>query len=160
MLSKLVNKLPALNPLPPGVVQQPAGDAEIMGEIFGRFGTALALAVMCIYAILVLLYNNFLHPLTIMVALPLSLGGTLLGLMIAQKALGFICADRNCAVAGSCDKKLYLASRLYDNQPGRRQATVSSSNSGWYVSAATNFDDLPCYSCGNSTLGTGDWGGG
>lgn len=83
-----VNKLPALNPLPSGVVQQPAGDAEIMGEIFGRFGTALALAVMCIYAILVLLYNNFLHPLTIMVALPLSLGGALLGLMIAQKALG------------------------------------------------------------------------
>ena len=83
-----VDKLPALNPLPPEVVRQSAGDAEIMQEIFGRFGTALALAVMCIYAILVLLYNNFLHPLTIMVALPLSLGGALLGLMIAQKSLG------------------------------------------------------------------------
>jgi hydrophobe/amphiphile efflux-1 (HAE1) family protein len=83
-----VKKLPALNPLPPGVVEQSAGDAKIMGEIFGRFGTALALAVMCIYAILVLLYNSFLHPLTIMVALPLSLGGALIGLMIAQKALG------------------------------------------------------------------------
>jgi hydrophobe/amphiphile efflux-1 (HAE1) family protein len=83
-----VDKLPALNPLPPEVVRQSAGDAEIMQEIFGRFGTALALAIMCIYAILVLLYNNFLHPLTIMVALPLSLGGALLGLMIAQKALG------------------------------------------------------------------------
>ena len=83
-----VNKLPALNPLPFGVEQQPAGDAEIMEEIFSRFGYALALGVMCIYAILVLLYNNFLHPLTIMVALPLSIGGALLGLMIAQKALG------------------------------------------------------------------------
>jgi len=83
-----VNQLPALNPLPPGVVQQQAGDAEIMQEIFGRFGTALALAILCIYAILVLLYNNFFHPLTIMVALPLSLGGTLLALMFAQKALG------------------------------------------------------------------------
>ncbi len=83
-----VNKLPALNPLPPGVVQQSAGDADIMQEIFSRFGTALALGVMSIYAILVLLYNGFLHPLTIMVALPLSIGGALLGLMIAQKALG------------------------------------------------------------------------
>lgn len=83
-----VNKLPALNPLPPGVVQQSAGDADIMQEIFSRFGTALALGVMSIYAILVLLYNSFLHPLTIMVALPLSMGGALLGLMIAQKALG------------------------------------------------------------------------
>ncbi|AFZ30084.1 acriflavin resistance protein [Gloeocapsa sp. PCC 7428] len=83
-----VNQLPALNPLPSGVVQQQAGDAEIMQEIFGRFGTALALAILCIYAILVLLYNNFFHPFTIMVALPLSLGGTLLALMFAQKALG------------------------------------------------------------------------
>lgn len=83
-----VQKLPAMNPLPPGVVQQSAGDAEIMQEIFGRFGGALALGVMCIYAVLVLLYNNFLHPLTIMAALPFSLGGALLGLMIAQKALG------------------------------------------------------------------------
>ncbi len=83
-----VDKLPALNPLPPDVLRQSAGDAEIMQEIFGRFGTALALAIMCIYAILVLLYNSFLHPLTIMVALPLSLGGALLGLLMAQKALG------------------------------------------------------------------------
>lgn len=83
-----VNQLPALNPLPPGVVQQQTGDADIMQEIFGRFGTALALAILCIYAILVLLYNNFFHPFTIMVALPLSLGGTLLALMFAQKALG------------------------------------------------------------------------
>ncbi len=83
-----VRKLPAMNPLPPGVVEQPAGDAEIMGEIFARFGTAVGIAVLCIYAILVLLYNNFLHPLTIMVALPLSFGGALIGLLIAQKALG------------------------------------------------------------------------
>ena len=83
-----VRKLPAMNPLPPGVVEQPAGDAKIMGDIFSRFGLALGAAVMFIYAILVLLYNNFLHPLTIMVALPLSIGGALLGLIIAQKALG------------------------------------------------------------------------
>jgi hydrophobe/amphiphile efflux-1 (HAE1) family protein len=83
-----VRKLPAMNPLPSGVVEQPAGDAEIMGEIFARFGTAVAVAVLCIYAILVLLYNNFLHPVTIMVALPLSFGGALIGLLIAQKALG------------------------------------------------------------------------
>ena len=83
-----VKKLPAMNPLPPGVVEQSAGDAKIMGDIFDRFGTAVGLAVMCIYAILVLLYNNFLHPVTIMAALPLSLGGALIGLLIAQKALG------------------------------------------------------------------------
>ncbi|PMB35004.1 ABC transporter permease [Fischerella thermalis BR2B] len=83
-----VTALPALKNLPPGVKLQNSGDAKIMAEIFGRFGGALALALMFIYAILVLLYNNFLHPVTIMAALPFCLGGTLIGLLVAQKALG------------------------------------------------------------------------
>ncbi|MEO1560938.1 MAG: efflux RND transporter permease subunit, partial [Cyanobacteria bacterium J06632_19] len=83
-----VNQLSAMKNLPADVMRRSAGDAEIMEEIFGRFGAALGLAVMMIYAILVILYNNFLHPITIMVALPLCLGGTLLALLIAQKALG------------------------------------------------------------------------
>ena len=83
-----INQLPTMENLPDGVSQRPSGSAEIMREIFGRFGGALGLAVLMIYAILVLLYNNFLHPVTIMVALPLCLGGTLIALMVSQKALG------------------------------------------------------------------------
>ncbi|MGK7900531.1 MAG: efflux RND transporter permease subunit [Hormoscilla sp.] len=74
--------------LPEEVEQQPSGDAKIMRDIFTRFGSALGMGVLCIYAILVLLYNNFIYPFTIMVALPLSLGGALLALMITQKELG------------------------------------------------------------------------
>jgi multidrug efflux pump subunit AcrB len=74
--------------LPDGVTQQPAGDGEIMKEIFGRFALALATAILLIYAVLVLLYNNFLHPVTVMAALPLSIGGALLGLLVAQKPMG------------------------------------------------------------------------
>jgi multidrug efflux pump subunit AcrB len=77
-----------MNPLPDGVAQEPDGNAKIMSDIFGRFGSALAFAVFCIYGILVLLYNNFLYPLAILVALPLSVGGALLGLLITQKELG------------------------------------------------------------------------
>ncbi|WP_445634649.1 efflux RND transporter permease subunit [Nostoc sp. DSM 114161] len=83
-----INKLPAMQNLPPGVVQQPSGSAKIMQDIFSRFGSALGLALMSIYAILVLLYNNFLHPLSIMAALPFCLGGTLVALMVGQKPLG------------------------------------------------------------------------
>ncbi|MEM9218479.1 MAG: efflux RND transporter permease subunit [Cyanobacteria bacterium P01_F01_bin.150] len=83
-----VNALPAMQNLPPGVDQQPSGDAEIMRDVFTRFGTALGTAILCIYAILVLLYNGFLHPMTIMVALPLSIGGALMGLLVGQKELG------------------------------------------------------------------------
>jgi multidrug efflux pump subunit AcrB len=83
-----VDGLPAMNPLPADVFQQPSGDAEIMIDIFTEFLGALSLAVLFIYAILVLLYDNFLYPLTILVALPLSVGGALLGLLITQKELG------------------------------------------------------------------------
>ena len=83
-----VNELPTMQNLPAGVTQQPAGDAEIMRDIFTRFGLALATAVLMIYAVLVLLYNNFIHPVAVMAALPLSVGGALMGLLIAQKPLG------------------------------------------------------------------------
>ncbi len=83
-----VNALPTMQNLPAGVTQEPSGDAEIMRDIFSRFLLALGTAVLMIYSVLVLLYNNFLYPFTIMVALPLSLGGALAGLMITQKSLG------------------------------------------------------------------------
>ncbi len=118
-----VQALPAINPLPPGVVQQAAGDADIMQEIFARFGSALLLALLCIYAILVLLYNNFLHPLTIMVALPLSLGGALLGLMIVQKALGIYALIGIVLLMGIVTKNsiLLVDYALINQQEGKSQ---------------------------------------
>ena len=83
-----VRDLPAMDPLPPEVSETPSGEAEIMEDVFNRFLSALGLAVLSIYAILVLLYNNFLYPVTILVALPLSVGGALLALLITQKTLG------------------------------------------------------------------------
>ena len=87
---KQVRALPAMNPLPPGITEEPipGGDAEIMQDIFSRFSQALALGILSIYAILVLLYNNFLYPLAILVALPMSVGGAFLALLITQKELG------------------------------------------------------------------------
>ncbi|MGK7931217.1 MAG: efflux RND transporter permease subunit [Microcystaceae cyanobacterium] len=82
-----VRNLPAMNPLPSDVEEVPFGDAKIMRDIFTRFFSALGLAVLAIYAILVLLYGNFLYPIAIMASMPLSIGGALLGLLIAQKEL-------------------------------------------------------------------------
>jgi multidrug efflux pump subunit AcrB len=83
-----IRELPAIKSMPPSVSEEPAGDAKIMRDIFTRFGSALGLAILSIYAILVLLYNSFLYPLGILVSLPLSIGGTLFALLITQKELG------------------------------------------------------------------------
>jgi hydrophobe/amphiphile efflux-1 (HAE1) family protein len=83
-----VHDLPALKNLPPTVNEERFGNAKIMGELFSNVGLALSAAVLFIYAVLVLLFGDFLHPLTIMMALPFSLGGAFLGLLITQKELG------------------------------------------------------------------------
>ncbi len=81
-----VQKLPAIVNLPPGVRIVEVGDAEVMGELFASFGLAMLTGVLCIYIVLVLLFKDFLHPVTILAALPLSLGGAFVGLLLAQKS--------------------------------------------------------------------------
>jgi multidrug efflux pump subunit AcrB len=81
-----VEKLPSIQNLPAGVKQLALGDAEVMGELFASFGLAMLTGVLCIYIVLVLLFKDFLHPFTILAALPLSLGGAFVGLLIADKS--------------------------------------------------------------------------
>ncbi|NJM43213.1 MAG: efflux RND transporter permease subunit, partial [Brachymonas sp.] len=81
-----VAELPAIKELPPGVRQVEIGDAEVMAELFASFGLAMLTGVLCIYIVLVLLFKAFLQPITILMALPLSLGGAFIGLLIAQKS--------------------------------------------------------------------------
>jgi HAE1 family hydrophobic/amphiphilic exporter-1 len=86
--TRLVSELPIMRNLPPGVRENSTGDAEIMAELFGSFTVALATGIGLVYLVLVLLFGGVLQPLTIMSALPLSLGGALMALLLAQKALG------------------------------------------------------------------------
>ena len=82
-----ISQLPSLQNLPAGVEQDELGDAEAMTELFQSFGLAMLTGVVCIYFVLVLLFKDFLQPVTILVALPLSLGGAFLGMLIAHKPL-------------------------------------------------------------------------
>jgi multidrug efflux pump subunit AcrB len=81
-----VKELPSMKSLPAGVTVREVGDAEVMGELFASFGLAMLTGVICIYIVLVLLFKDLLHPVTILAALPLSLGGAFVGLLIAQKS--------------------------------------------------------------------------
>ncbi len=85
-VTRQVAELPAIKNLPAGVKVVTIGDAEMMGELFASFGLAMLTGVLCIYIVLVLLFKDFLHPVTILAALPLSLGGAFVGLLIAQKS--------------------------------------------------------------------------
>jgi HAE1 family hydrophobic/amphiphilic exporter-1 len=92
-LSEIVNpvteELKKMN-LPPGVKYQFQGQAERMKDSFKNMGQAMLLAVIFIYLILASQFEHFLHPLTIMVALPLSFAGAFLGLFLANQELGLM----------------------------------------------------------------------
>ena len=126
----LTNELPALQTLPADVQQQPAGDAEIMTEIFSRFLLALGTAVLMIYAVLVLLYNNFLYPFAVMAALPLSIGGAFLGLLVTQKPLGLFALIGMVLLMGLVTKNAILlvdyALMAKSHGKSRRQAVIEA----------------------------------
>ncbi len=73
--------------LPPGLSLRTAGDAEAMQEMIGQFTTMLILAVLLIYMVLAAQFESFMHPLTVMLALPFSLTGALGALWLAGMTL-------------------------------------------------------------------------
>jgi len=81
-----VQNLPSILNLPAGVKQINIGDAEMMGELFASFGLAMLIGVLCIFIVLILLFKDFLQPITILVALPLSFGGGFVALLLADKS--------------------------------------------------------------------------
>ena len=85
-VSSAVQTLPSLLNLPTGLRQINMGDAEMMAELFGSFGLAMLTGVLCIFIVLVLLFKEFLQPITILAALPLSFGGGFVALLLAGKA--------------------------------------------------------------------------
>lgn len=79
--------LPSLQNLPPGVIKTTVGDAEAMEELFGSFALAITTGILCIYVVLVLLFHAWALPVTILVALVLSVPGAILALFVTGKDL-------------------------------------------------------------------------
>lgn len=77
----IVSNLPAIRQLPASVISKPAGDSERMEELLGSFTLAISSAIVLLFFVLALLFSGFIQPVTILTALPLSLGGAL-GLLI------------------------------------------------------------------------------
>ncbi len=78
--------LPSLKSLPTGVHFVEQGELQRMSELFTSFGTAMAIGIFCIYAVLVLLFHDFLQPATILSALPLAMGGALISLWLTHQS--------------------------------------------------------------------------
>ena len=76
--------------LPVGYRVTMGGDAEQLGDTASSAGSALLLAVVFIYLVLASQFGSFLQPVAIMMSLPFSLMGVLLGLMIGGSTLNMM----------------------------------------------------------------------
>lgn len=86
-IEQLVQSLPGVRKLPDGVNQTVAGDAEEMGELAAGFGSSMLIGLLCVYMVLVLLLKDFLQPVTILMALALSIPGAFLALFLTGSSL-------------------------------------------------------------------------
>ena len=73
--------------LPTGVSIAYDGQIRMMEETNGNMGTALLLGIVFIYIVLASQFESFIHPLTIMLTLPLAFVGAFLGLFMAGTTL-------------------------------------------------------------------------
>ena len=82
-----IEALPTLAHLPRGVRRVDQGDAKYMNELFTNFLLAMITGVLMVFAVLVLLFARVLQPITILSALPLSIGGAVIALALTGNSL-------------------------------------------------------------------------
>jgi multidrug efflux pump subunit AcrB len=77
-----IHALPALKNLPEGVHLVETGNTQFMTELYVNFLLAIGAGVLMVFAVLVLLFVRVFQPITILSALPLSLGGAVIALLL------------------------------------------------------------------------------
>jgi len=95
-VTRQVMQLPAIQNLPPEVQVKETGDSEARAELFTSFASAMLVGALLIYAVLVLLFKDFLQPVTLLISLPLATGGSFVAMLLAHASfslptmIGFI----------------------------------------------------------------------
>ena len=88
--SAIMERIRSNVPLPPGYTLTEGGETESQQEIFTQMAIALGVAVMLMYFVLVIQFGSFLEPFSILLSLPLSLIGVMLGLAVTGETLNIM----------------------------------------------------------------------
>ena len=83
--TKKIYALPTMTHLPQGVHLVKTGNTEYFQEMMENFALAIGAGVLMVLAVLVLLFARLFQPITILSALPLSLGGAALALLLTNR---------------------------------------------------------------------------
>ncbi|MBU0765920.1 MAG: efflux RND transporter permease subunit, partial [Bacteroidetes bacterium] len=88
VLAPVIEKLDKY-PFPTGYTYYIAGEPEARGETFGGMGVALMIAVIAVFAVLVLQFRSFLQPLIIFISFLLAFIGVALALYLTGNPFSF-----------------------------------------------------------------------
>lgn len=117
-------------PMPRGTTYRFGGVTRLMEESFASLFAALALAVVFIYMLLASQFGSFVHPFTIMLALPLSVLGALLALILTGNTLDMMSMIGIILLMGLVTKNSILlvdfTIRLRREGLSRREALLSA----------------------------------
>ncbi len=73
--------------LPEGVTWKLEGQAKMMGESFRSIGIAMLLGLLFIFMVLAAQFESFIHPITIMMAVPLAIVGAIMALFLGKSSV-------------------------------------------------------------------------
>jgi HAE1 family hydrophobic/amphiphilic exporter-1 len=118
--------------LKPGYQAVFGGSARTLSEASNNFTIAIILAVLFIYMVLASQFNSFVHPLTIMTSLPLSLPAGLLSLMAFGMTLNVYSAIGMMMLFGIVKKNSILqvdyTNTLREQGMGRHDAMIAANH--------------------------------
>lgn len=73
--------------MPEGTRLALTGDAKMMEEMMDGFAIAMGAGILLVYVVLVILFSSFITPITILMSLPLAIGGAIFALYIGNYSI-------------------------------------------------------------------------
>lgn len=117
-------------PLPPGMRYVYVGQAENFAEMMESMVAAMGFGILFIFLVLASLYESFVTPLTIMLALPLALCGAFVALFITQESLNIFSMIGSIMLLGVATKNSILlvdyANQLVQKGVSRTEAIIQA----------------------------------
>ena len=111
---------------PPGYSISQEGDVKTMKESFGRLTSALVIGLVLLYFSLVPAFKSWIHPLTIMSAIPLSLIGAIWAMLIVGKQQSQIAFMGMILLSGLVVKNSILLIDFIEEARGRGESMTDA----------------------------------